>query len=102
MRAMRKVTRGKTTRRTVLTGSEFRKEMTPAEQVLWDALRGRQLAGLKFRRQHPFGSYILDFCCVEKRLVVEADGGVHLDPDQMKLDQARTELLKGEGLFVMR
>lgn len=48
----------------------LRREITPAEALLWAGLRGRRLAGLKFRRQHPIGRFYADFCCVERRLVV--------------------------------
>jgi very-short-patch-repair endonuclease len=57
---------------------------------------------LKFRRQHPYAQYILDNYCIEKRLVVEADGGLHLDADQALRDQARTEFLATEGILVLR
>jgi very-short-patch-repair endonuclease len=57
----------------------LRRNMTEAEKKLWRMLRGKQMAGLKFRRQHPFEKYILDFVCLEKKLVVEADGGQHQD-----------------------
>ena len=55
----------------------LRKHLTPAERVLWNRIRNRQLAGLKFRRQHPLGPFVADFYCAEARLVVEVDGGVH-------------------------
>ena len=51
--------------------------MTPCEQVLWDHLRDRRLAGLKFRRQHPIGPFIVDFSCAAARLVIEIDGAIH-------------------------
>ncbi|MBI4671433.1 MAG: DUF559 domain-containing protein [Chloroflexi bacterium] len=60
--------RGTTSAITVHTARALRQEMTPAETVLYEALRGRRLGGLKFRRQHPYGRYILDNYCVEKRL----------------------------------
>jgi len=94
--------RGKTTRKTVLKARALRQEMTPAETKLCEALRGRKLAGLKFRRQHPYAQYILDNYCVEKRLVVEADGGVHLELEQAAHDQARSEFLATEGILVLR
>jgi len=56
---------------------ELRKNMTEAERALWKHLRLRQLKGCKFRRQQPLGKYIVDFVCLEKRLVVEVDGGQH-------------------------
>jgi very-short-patch-repair endonuclease len=66
---------------------ELRKSSTPAEQLLWQALRNRNLGDHKFRRQHPIGPYIADFFCAEVGLVVEVDGGSHLD--QIAYDQDR-------------
>ena len=56
---------------------EQRRPMTDAENILWNELRGRRLAGYKFRRQYSILKYFADFCCVEKRLIVEVDGAVH-------------------------
>ena len=56
---------------------ELRKKQTPAEDALWHLLRDRQLAGLKIRRQHQIGDYIVDFFCPEYGLAVELDGAVH-------------------------
>lgn len=56
---------------------ELRNAPTPAEEQLWQRLRRRQVKSCRFRRQHPIGVYIADFCCVERRLVVEVDGPVH-------------------------
>ena len=78
----------------------LRKEMTDAEQALWRVLRGRQLSGLKFRRQHPFGDYILDFVCLEKRLVIEVDGGQHLE--NADYDEVRSLQLQKAGFRVLR
>jgi very-short-patch-repair endonuclease len=66
--------------------------MTPAEQILWDRLRGRRFQGLKFRRQHPLGRFIVDFYCAEHRLVIELDGGIHRH--QQEYDQACTDALQ--------
>ena len=75
--------------------------MTPAERLLWSRLRGKQLAGFKFRRQHPLlGRFITDFCCPAVRLVVEVDGDVH--DWQQERDQARTEELERHGYRVIR
>ena len=65
-------------------------------------LRGRRLAGYKFRRQHEFGPYILDFFCCEKGLVVEADGAHHFLPEGLEHDQARDRYLADRGLRVLR
>ncbi|WP_255354028.1 endonuclease domain-containing protein [Brevundimonas sp. Leaf363] len=62
--------------------SSLRKRMTPPEARLWTCLKGRAVGGLKFRRQHPVGSYILDFYCAEVKLAVEIDGSGHQHPDQ--------------------
>lgn len=78
----------------------FRRTPTPAERTLWRALRGRQLGGLGFRRQHPLGPYILDFCCPNCRLVVEVDGDIHTQ--QADYDQVRTEQLNAYGYCVLR
>lgn len=74
--------------------------MTDAEQTLWRALRGRRFAGHKFRRQHPFDQYILDFVCLERRLVIEVDGGQHAE--QLSADAARTAYLERAGFQVLR
>jgi very-short-patch-repair endonuclease len=73
--------------------------MTDAERRLWSALRGRRLEGYKFRRQHPLGVYILDFACVEHRLVIEADGGQHADT---QYDDRRSAWLESQGWRVIR
>lgn len=79
---------------------KMRQEPTKAEKLLWSHLRRNQLGGYKFRRQHPVGPYIVDFCCAEKKLVVEADGDVHAF--QEKKDRERTKWLEAEGYRVLR
>jgi very-short-patch-repair endonuclease len=79
---------------------ELRQTMTPAERILWERLRNRQLAGLKFRRQHPVGTSIVDFYCAEVRLVIEVDGGVHLG--QAEADANRSRELEIQGYRVIR
>ena len=68
----------------------LRKRMTDAERLLWRHLRNRELDGWKFRRQYPVGSFIVDFICVEKNLVIEVDGGV-LDEILAVLSKHRPE-----------
>jgi very-short-patch-repair endonuclease len=80
----------------------LRAGQTPAELVLWEALRDRRLSGGKFRRQHPIGRYIADFYCAEAALVVELDGSMHACPDQEEYDQVRTAELEARGLRVVR
>jgi very-short-patch-repair endonuclease len=78
----------------------MRKEATDAENLLWRLLRNRRLAGAKFRRQHPIGQYIVDFYCDERRLVIELDGGQHLE--QRDYDARRDAFLRKQGLTVLR
>jgi very-short-patch-repair endonuclease len=78
----------------------LRKSMTDAERRLWQALRLRQLEGLKFRRQFPIGRYIVDFACPERKLVIELDGGQHAE--QESYDKDRTKWLEGQGYRVLR
>jgi adenine-specific DNA-methyltransferase len=80
----------------------FRKNATDAENALWKLLRARRLSGAKFRRQHPFGRYILDFYSVEARLAIEVDGGQHLSPDGVERDAARTRFLRARRIRVLR
>lgn len=76
--------------------------MTDVERVLWRQLRSRQLAGHKFRRQQPLGQYIVDFVCLEKRVIVELDGGQHAEEGTVAYDAERTAWLKTEGFCVLR
>jgi len=78
----------------------LRSNMSDAEQALWHLLRCREISGLKFRRQHPFGDYILDFVCLENKLVIEVDGGQHVQ--QAGYDENRTQKLQAAGFRVLR
>jgi very-short-patch-repair endonuclease len=78
----------------------LRRNMTDAERKLWRILRSRQLESLKFRRQHPFEDYILDFVCLEDKLVIEVDGGQH--QEFASEDQVRTKILENAGFRVLR
>jgi len=79
-----------------------KKNMTDAERALLRHLRSRQLAGHKFRRQQPIGQFIVDFVCLEKRLVIELDGGQHAEPNQSAYDADRTAWFKNQGFRVLR
>jgi type I restriction enzyme, R subunit len=81
---------------------ELRKNQTPAEETLWQLLRNRKLNGLKFRRQHQIGSYITDFYCHEKKLIVELDGEVHNNPERQKHDTTRDKYLTTSGFKILR
>ena len=94
--------RGKTSTQTVLKARRLRRPLTASEQALWAALRDNPLRGFKFRRQHPFGPYILDFFCVQAQLAVELDGSVHDQPDQKEYDANRTAYLESHGLRLLR
>ena len=74
---------------------------TDAERVLWDHLKAKQL-GIKFNRQHIIGDYIVDFVCIEKRLVIEVDGGYHSEYEQIEKDEFRTQRLSELGFSVIR
>ena len=78
----------------------LRKNQTDAERKLWRCLRARELCGFKFRRQYPIAPYIVDFICVEKRLIVEIDGGQHAT--MTEIDNTRTEFLNARGCRVLR
>lgn len=77
----------------------MRDDATKAENILWQALRNRQLNGLKFKRQVPLDGYILDFVCFEIRLIVEVDGSQHADSRQ---DIVRDRHFKEQGFRVLR
>ncbi len=81
---------------------EHRSSPTEAERVLWELLRGKKLAGNKFRSQHIIGSYIADFVCVSKKLIVEVDGLIHQLPDNNISDQEQTDWLNQFGFKVIR
>jgi very-short-patch-repair endonuclease len=80
----------------------LRRASPDAELKLWNRLRNRQLAGHKFRRQHPIGPFFADFACVESGLIVELDGGQHFEPQAMEADRQRTEALQSLGFHVLR
>ena len=78
----------------------LRRNQTEAERRLWARLRLRQLGNAKFRRQHPIGRFIADFCCMENGLVVELDGGQHMA--QTETDRRRSVFLARQGYRVLR
>jgi len=78
-----------------------RRQMTPSEETLWEALR-KYLDGWKFRRQHPIGDFIADFVCLREKLVVEVDGEYHNAEEQQHDDAIRTHYLQQMGFHVIR
>ena len=83
-----------------LRARELRNDATDAERHLWRYLKLRQLAGLRFRRQVPIGPYVADFLCPQARLIVELDGGQHVE--RIDADEARTRVLVDLGYGVLR
>ena len=80
----------------------LRREEIPTERMLWKHLRGKQLDGYRFRQQHGFGPYILDFYCPSIRLGIELDGSVHDTPEAQQKDVDRTEFLNQNHIHVIR
>jgi very-short-patch-repair endonuclease len=80
----------------------LRNNMTPAEVMIWSKLKGKQLLGYKFRRQHGVGKYIVDFYCAELKLIVEIDGDVHGFSAQIKKDKERQKYLENLNFIVKR
>jgi very-short-patch-repair endonuclease len=85
----------------VYKARHLRREMTVPERMLWQLFRARP-EGLKFRRQHPVGPYVVDFCCLSAKLVVEVDGMAHDMGTNPKRDEIRTKFLKENGYRVLR
>ncbi|WOD45172.1 endonuclease domain-containing protein [Hwangdonia lutea] len=81
---------------------ELRKNLTSAEAALWKYLKGKQLDGRKFRRQHSILNYIVDFYCASEKLIIELDGAYHLDFSQQNYDYERTQNLEKLGFKVIR
>ena len=79
---------------------DLRKNLTDAEQKLWQKLRNKQINDHKFRRQFVFGNYIVDFICLDKRLIVEVDGGQHME--NVDYDLQRDEWLKSQNFKILR
>lgn len=80
----------------------LRANSTPAEEILWEEIRNRKLNGLKFKRQHSIGNYVIDFYCASKRFIIELDGEVHNTPDQKEKDQQRDQNLTEMNFRVLR
>jgi len=72
------------------------------EHRLWCALRGLRGTGIKFRRQHIIYPFIVDFCCVSLKLIIELDGVIHLEDKQRKRDQSRDRQLRAQGYDIIR
>ncbi|MDY7108554.1 MAG: DUF559 domain-containing protein [Planctomycetota bacterium] len=80
--------------------AELRREATHPEHILWQRLRHSRLGGLRFRRQHVIGPYIVDFCCPARNLVIEVDGESHVG--RGAIDAERDAFLRSRGMIVIR
>lgn len=81
---------------------QLRARQTRQEEFLWNELRGNNVMGLKFRRQHPIDVFVADFYCHKLKLVIEIDGEYHLEKEQSIYDSARTDEIGGHGIRVLR
>jgi very-short-patch-repair endonuclease len=93
-------THKRTTPKVFKKAKELRRNLTEAEAKLWSCLRNHQIKGVGFRRQHAIGNYIADFCAPRRKLIIELDGGQHLE--QEEYDAERTEFLESRGYKVLR
>jgi len=80
----------------------LRKNMTSQEQKMWALLRNKRYKNLQFKRQEPFGIYIVDFVCHNKKLIIEIDGGQHNEQNNIEYDKKRTEFFESKGYVVLR
>jgi len=87
---------------TITLARRLRKTMTRAEVALWCALRRKAFGGLRFRRQHGLGPYVVDFYCPAARLAIELDGGVHGDEDAALRDALRDQWIASRGVRMLR
>jgi very-short-patch-repair endonuclease len=81
---------------------KLRSTQTSAEDKLWQALRARQLAQWKFRRQHPIDRYVVDFVTIAGKLIIEVDGETHSLPNEIARDAERTRVLESLGFHIVR
>ncbi len=81
---------------------EQRRNPTVTENLLWTELRAKRLDGFKFRRQHPYNHFVLDFFCISLNLCVEIDGGIHNEIQNVEYDKVRTQVLSDNGIYEIR
>jgi very-short-patch-repair endonuclease len=91
----------KVARKTLSRARALRRKPTDAETMLWSRLR-KDVRGVRFRRQHPVGSYIADFACVRVRLIVEIDGATHSADAEREYDARRDRYMRTRGWYVLR
>jgi very-short-patch-repair endonuclease len=80
----------------------LRNNMTEAENIVWDKLRNRNVFKARFRKQHPIGSFIVDFYCHEYKLAIEIDGEIHLNHEVMEYDDGRSHDIEKYGIKILR
>ncbi len=90
-----------TSKSTIAKARVLRKQMTPEERMLWSRLRGKSF-GVQFRKQVPFGPYILDFFSLSLKLAIELDGDQHYEKEAQEYDHARDDYLRSHGITVLR
>ncbi|MEE1654826.1 DUF559 domain-containing protein [Microvirga sp. CF3062] len=88
--------------RFIQRAQHLRHRQTSAEALLWQALRNRKLSDWKFRRQHPIDRYVVDFVCLDAKLILEVDGATHSTGDEIRQDEERTRVLEICGYHVIR
>ncbi|WP_230533001.1 endonuclease domain-containing protein [Microvirga roseola] len=88
--------------RFIQRAQQLRQRQTGAEALLWQALRNRKLARWKFRRQHPIDRYVVDFVCLDAKLVIEVDGATHSTDREIRQDVERVRVLEACGYLVIR
>ena len=81
---------------------KLRRKSTPQEIILWSRLRNRKFKNIKFRRQYPIGNYIVDFVCLDKKLIIELDGWQHKEEKQERYDIKRTNYFEKLGFKIIR
>jgi very-short-patch-repair endonuclease len=84
------------------SAKRMRREMSLPEVILWQHLRGGTIHGLRFRRQHPVGPFVIDFYCAERRTGIEVDGRAHDNAERIAQDEQRTMWLNNQGIQVIR
>jgi very-short-patch-repair endonuclease len=90
----------RTTTKIFARAKELSRNLTPAEAKLWGYLRAHHIEDVHFRKQHAIGNYIVDFCALRKKLIIELDGSQHLEQEEYDLE--RTAFLKSKGYRVLR
>jgi very-short-patch-repair endonuclease len=80
----------------------LRRDLTDAERIIWNGVRGHRMHGASFRRQTPIGPFVVDFVCHDAMLIVEIDGGQHFESEHIKRDARRDAFLKSKGYRILR